>query len=52
MKIEMKLLSDAIPGSGEGLAGIIDADITYDEYGIPYIPAKRIKGILKDLQIF
>lgn len=44
----MKLLSDAIPGSGEGLAGIIDGDITYDEFGIPFIPAKRIKGILKE----
>ncbi|MBN2009973.1 hypothetical protein JW960_11575 [candidate division KSB1 bacterium] len=48
MKIKMELLSDAIPGSGEGLAGIIDGDINYDEFGIPYIPAKRIKGILRE----
>lgn len=48
MKIEMMLLSDAIPGSGEGIAGIIDSDIVYDEFGIPYIPAKRIKGILRE----
>jgi len=48
MKINMTLLSDAIPGSGEGIAGIIDSDIVYDEFGIPYIPAKRIKGILKE----
>jgi CRISPR-associated protein Csx10 len=44
----MVLLSDAIPGSGEGLAGIIDTDVIYDELGIPYIPAKRLKGILRE----
>lgn len=48
MILEMHLLSDAIPGSGEGLSGIIDIDISCDEYGIPYIPAKRIKGILRE----
>lgn len=44
----MKLISDALPGSGEGLAGFIDTDIVFDENGIPYIPAKRIKGILRE----
>lgn len=46
--IEMELLSDSIPYCGEGLAGIIDIDINYDEYGLPFIPAKRIKGVLKE----
>lgn len=44
----MKLKSDAIPGSGTSLAGIIDRDVAYDKYGLPYIPAKRIKGVLKE----
>jgi len=48
MKIIMKLKSDAIPGSGKSLAGIIDRDIAYDKFGLPYIPAKRIKGILRE----
>ncbi len=48
MKIGMELLSDAIPGSGEGKAGIVDMDIAHDEYGLPLIPAKRIKGILRE----
>lgn len=48
MKLKMTLLSDAIPGSGEGLAGLIDNDISYDKHGIPYIPSKRIKGILRE----
>ncbi|MEQ8170899.1 MAG: RAMP superfamily CRISPR-associated protein [Candidatus Eremiobacterota bacterium] len=48
MILEMTLLSDTLPGSGEGLSGIIDRDISYDNFGIPYIPSKRIKGILRE----
>lgn len=48
MKIKMSLVSEAIPGSGEGLSGIIDSDISSDEFGIPYIPSKRIKGVLRE----
>ncbi len=33
--------------SGEG-AGIIDSDVIYDNFGIPFIPAKRLKGLLRD----
>lgn len=32
--------------SGYAYAGVIDSDVCYDEYGIPYIPAKRLKGIM------
>lgn len=46
--LKLNLLSDAVPGNGEGLAGIIDTDICYDEYGLPFIPAKRVKGILRE----
>lgn len=48
MKIRMELLSDAIPGSGEGTAGSVDTDISHDGFGLPIIPAKRIKGILRE----
>jgi CRISPR/Cas system CSM-associated protein Csm3 (group 7 of RAMP superfamily) len=46
--IKIKLLSDALPGSGEGYGAVIDADIVFDELGIPFIPAKRIKGCLRE----
>ena len=46
--IKIKLLSDAVPGSGEGYGAVIDADIIFDELGIPFIPAKRIKGCLRE----
>ncbi len=47
MKLILELLSYTLPGSGEG-SGLFDADILFDEYGLPYIPARRIKGILRE----
>ena len=45
MKITIKLLSDALINSGEGFGAIIDSDVVFDDIGLPYIPAKRIKGL-------
>ena len=46
--LKIELLSATNPGSGEGWAGMIDSDVVFDEYGIPFIPAKRVKGILRE----
>jgi len=46
--LTIELLSDALPGSGEGFGAVIDQDVVFDDLGIPYIPAKRIKGLLRD----
>ena len=46
--INIKLLSDALINSGQGFGAIIDSDVVFDDIGIPYIPAKRIKGCLRD----
>lgn len=27
---------------------MVDTDVVYDKYGIPYIPAKRIKGCIRE----
>lgn len=48
MLLRMELLSDALPGSGEGLASIIDTDVCFDELGLPFVPGKRVKGILRE----
>lgn len=47
-KLVIDLKSDLISGSGASWGNVIDNDITYDQYGFPYIPAKRIKGLLKE----
>ncbi|MHA1339365.1 MAG: RAMP superfamily CRISPR-associated protein [Promethearchaeota archaeon] len=46
MQLIIKTESYSLIGSSEK-AGIIDNDIVYDKYGIPYIPSRRIKGLLR-----
>ena len=46
--LEIKLKSPALVGSGVGFGSEIDTDIVFDEFGLPYIPAKRIKGCLRE----
>ena len=46
--IEIQLISDAIIGSGEGFGSLIDTDIVFDGLGVPFIPARRIKGCMRD----
>lgn len=47
-QIRIELLSDLVCGSGYSYAGIIDSDICYDELGLPYIPARRLKGCMRE----
>lgn len=50
-EIRITLRSDLCAGSG-GNAGIrIDSDIATDACGLPYIPARRIKGCLRDAAV-
>ena len=46
--LKIELLSDTIIGSGESLNVLIDTDIVLDELGIPYLPSKRLKGLLSE----
>ena len=48
MKLYIKLLSDLCTYSGESYNSMVDTDVVYDKYGIPYIPAKRIKGCIRE----
>lgn len=47
-QMKITLLSDTCIGSGQGLGSTIDTDVCYDRNGFPYIPAKRLKGLLKE----
>ncbi|MEA5619868.1 RAMP superfamily CRISPR-associated protein [Cronbergia sp. UHCC 0137] len=46
--IKIKLTSDWHIGSGAGIPGDIDSLVQKDQYGLPYIPAKTLTGILRD----
>lgn len=49
-KLKITTESYTAVSSGEG-AGVIDSDILYDSEGFPFIPAKRIKGLLRESAI-
>lgn len=46
LKIELR--SDLCAGSGYSYAGVIDSDVAYDDYGIPFVPARRLKGCMRE----
>lgn len=46
MAIRLQLKSDATFGRGDGVAGLIDAEIEHDEYGLPYLRGRTLKGLL------
>ncbi len=47
-QLELELLSPTLAGSGVGFGAEINADVVFDDLGLPFIPAKRIKGCLRD----
>lgn len=47
-RMEIKLLSDLCVSDGGVYNSTVDIDVCYDEYGLPYIPAKRLKGCLRE----
>jgi len=42
------LLSDATFGRGDGVAGLVDAEVRQDRYGMPYIHGRTLKGLLAE----
>lgn len=46
--LQIMLLSDTLIGSAEGYGAVIDKDSVFDEVGLPLIPGKRVKGILRE----
>lgn len=51
IELQIELLTPCLVGSGTGYGALIDTDIVIDDFGIPYIPSKRIKGCLRDSAI-
>ena len=45
--LKIVLQSDLCAGNGESIGNTIDTDVCMDAAGLPYIPARRLKGCLK-----
>lgn len=51
-QIRIELQSNLCAASGDGYATTIDTDIVTDQLGIPYIPARRLKGCLREAAVY
>jgi len=50
-QIKIETLSDLCVSDGGILNSFVDIDICYDDLGFPYIPAKRLKGCLRECAV-
>lgn len=46
--MEMTLKSDTTFGRGDGVAGLIDAEVEHDETGLPFLRGRSLKGLLAE----
>jgi hypothetical protein len=44
--LRLRLESDTTFGRGDGVAGVVDAEVQHDECGLPYLGGKTLKGLL------
>ena len=47
-QIKIELLSDLCVSDGGVYNSMLDTDVCFDSFGFPYIPAKRIRGCLRE----
>lgn len=48
MELHIELLSDATFGTGKGVPGVVDVEVEHDEYGLPFIKGRTLRGLLRD----
>jgi len=45
-RLRLTLLSDATFGRGDGVAGLLDAEVQHDDVGLPFLGGRTLKGLL------
>ncbi|MEA3287956.1 MAG: hypothetical protein U9Q77_11370 [Candidatus Marinimicrobia bacterium] len=48
LNYSIELLSDTVPASGLTASAIVDTEIAVDSFGLPVIPGKRLKGLMRE----
>lgn len=46
LEIHLRLKSDTTFGRGDGVAGLVDTEVEHDEYGLPFLRGRTLKGLL------
>lgn len=44
--LRLHLNSDATFGRGDGVPGLVDAEVEHDQYGLPFLRGRTLKGLL------
>lgn len=47
-RMVIELLSDTTFGRGESTPGVVDVEIEHDDYGLPMLGGKSVRGLLRD----
>lgn len=45
--LRFRLESDATFGRGDGVAGLVNEEVQHDEYGLPYLSGRALKGLFR-----
>jgi len=46
--LDIETIGAVAPGSGTGSAGAVDREVVHDDLGLPVLPGRRMKGVLKE----
>lgn len=46
--IHIKLLSDTTFSRGDGTAGEVDIEVVHDQFGLPFVPGRTLRGLLRE----
>ncbi len=46
--LKLTLVSDATFGRGDGIAGLVDVEVEQDQYGLPYLRGRTLKGLWRE----
>ncbi|MCS7316563.1 MAG: hypothetical protein RMI94_14150 [Bryobacterales bacterium] len=46
--LRIELLSDATFSRGGGTPGVVDIEVEHDDYGLPFIGGRTVRGLLRD----
>lgn len=48
LKLQFELISAATFGRGDGVPGVVDSEVEHDEYGLPYLRGRTLRGLLAE----
>lgn len=47
-QLQITLVSDTALGRGDGVAGLVNAEVQHDAYGCPFLGGRTLKGLLRE----